>query len=66
MPENLNIDEKLIEEARSVGKHKTKEATITEALEEYILRRKQISVLNFWGKIDYDSNYDYKRQRQNR
>ena len=64
MPTNLAIDDKLIEEARNIGKHKTKKAAVTEALQEYIQRRKQMLVLNIFGQIDYDPNYNYKKQRQ--
>jgi len=54
---------KSIEEARKIGKHKTKKAVVTEALEEYINRRKQIEVTQLFGSIDYDESYDYKQQR---
>lgn len=64
MATNLAIDDSLIEEARVLGKQKTKKAVVTEALEEYIQRRKQKDILNIFGKIDYDENYDYKKQRQ--
>jgi len=64
MATNLAIDDSLIEEARVLGKQKTKKAVVTEALEEYIQRRKQKYILNLFGKIDYDQDYDYKKQRQ--
>lgn len=64
MATNLAIDDSLIEEARVLGKQKTKKAVVTEALEEYIQRRKQKDILNLFGKIDYDKDYDYKRQRR--
>ena len=64
MATNLAIDDSLIEEARVLGKQKTKKAVVTEALEEYIQRRKQKDILNIFGKVDYDQDYDYKKQRQ--
>jgi hypothetical protein len=64
MATNLAIDDALIEEARVLGKQKTKKAVVTEALEEYIQRRKQKDILNIFGKVDYDQDYDYKKQRQ--
>jgi hypothetical protein len=64
MATNLAIDDKLIEEARIIGKHATKKGAVTEALQEYIQRRKQIEVLNLFHSIDYDSDYDYKEQRK--
>lgn len=64
MPTNLAIDDKLVEEAQLIGKHKTKKAAVIEALREYIQRRKQMEILDLFGKIDYDPDYDYKKQRQ--
>lgn len=63
MATNLAIDDELLEEALRVGGHRTKKATVTEALEEYIRRRKQAQILDLFGTIDYDPEYDYKRQR---
>lgn len=63
MATNLTVDDNLIEEARVLDKQKTKKAVVTEALEEYIQRRKQKDILNIFGKIDYDQDYDYKKQR---
>jgi hypothetical protein len=64
MPTNLAIDDALLEEARKVGGHRTKKATVTEALEEYIQRRKQVRVIDLFGKIEFDPEYDYKKQRR--
>jgi len=64
MPTNLAIDDVLLEEARRVGGHRTKKATVTEALQEYILRRRQLRILDLFGKIEIDPAYDYKKQRR--
>ena len=64
MATNLAIDDNLIEEARVLGKHRTKKAVVTEALQEYIQRRKQIDILNVFNSISYDTDYDYKKQRK--
>ncbi len=64
MVTNLVIDNKLIEEAVEIGKHKTKKAAVTEALQEYILKRKQMMVREVLAKIEYDADYNYKKQRQ--
>jgi len=66
MPTNLAIDDRLIEEARKIGRHRTKKETVTAALSEYIQRRKQLEVLSLFGTIDYDKNYDYKKARYRR
>ncbi|WP_225073912.1 type II toxin-antitoxin system VapB family antitoxin [Desulfuromonas sp. CSMB_57] len=64
MATNLAIDDKLIEEARRLGKHKTKKAVVTEALEEYIQRHKQAQILDLFHRVDFDPDYDYKEQRK--
>ena len=63
MATNLAIDDKLLIEAQSIGGHKTKKATVTEALDEYIQRRKQLRIISLFGKVDYDPDYDYKATR---
>ena len=64
MPTNLAIDDRLLEEAQKIGGHKTKKATVTEALEEYIQRRKQSRILSLFGTVEFDPKYDYKKQRR--
>jgi len=64
MATNLAIDDKLLEEARLVGKHATKKAVVNEALTEYIQRRKQAEIITFFHSVDYDADYDYKAQRK--
>jgi Arc/MetJ family transcription regulator len=64
MPTNLAIDDALLEEAQKIGGHKTKKATVTEALEEYIQRRKQSRILSLFGTVEFDPKYDYKKQRR--
>ena len=63
MATNLAIDDWLIEEAKLVGKHRTKKGAVTEALMEYIQRRKQTEILRIFHSIDYNQDYDYKKQR---
>jgi len=36
---------------------------VTEALREYIQRRKHARILELFGTVDYDPTYDHKRQR---
>ena len=66
MPTNLAIDDRLLEEALKAGGHKTKKDTVNEALREYIQRRKQLKILDLFGKVEFDPGYDYKRQRKRR
>lgn len=64
MATNLAIDDHLLEEAQKIGGQRTKKATVTEALEEYIQRRKQAAIVSLFGTIDFDPKYDYKKQRR--
>ncbi len=66
MATNLALDDQLLEEALKIGGHATKKETVTEALKEYISRRKQTAVLDLFGSIKYDPTYDYKKQRRRR
>ncbi len=63
MATNLAIDDWLIDEAKAIGKHRTQKGVVTEALQEYIQRRKQTEIINIFNKIDYDQDYNYKKQR---
>ncbi|MBI3696475.1 MAG: type II toxin-antitoxin system VapB family antitoxin [Acidobacteria bacterium] len=64
MATNLALDDRLINEARRIGGHKTKKGAVTAALEEYVRRREQLRILGLVGRIDYAPNYDYKRLRR--
>jgi Arc/MetJ family transcription regulator len=64
MPTNLALDDRLIERARRVGRHKTKKEAVTAALDEYIRRRRQLRLLARFGTINYDPRYDYKAERR--
>jgi len=63
MPANLAIDEELLERARIIGKHKTKKAVVTEALNEYIERRNQQKITELFGTMVYEPGFDYKTHR---
>ncbi|WP_373500737.1 type II toxin-antitoxin system VapB family antitoxin [Desulfococcus sp.] len=63
MTTNLAIEDDLIEQAKEIGNHKGKKAAVTEALQEYIQRRRQIKLIDLFGTIDIDPDYDYKVQR---
>jgi Arc/MetJ family transcription regulator len=63
MATNLALDDRLIEEARRTGGHRTKKEAVTKALEEYVRRRKQLAILKDFGTVDFDPDYDYKTER---
>lgn len=64
MATNLALNDKLIEEARKLGKHKTKREAVNAAIEEYVRRRKQARIVKAFGTIDFDPAYDYKAERR--
>ncbi len=63
MATNLNIDLKLLEMALEIGGFKTKRETVNQALQEFILRRRQQKIKNLFGTIVYEQDYDYKEMR---
>ena len=64
MATNLDLDDKLIEEIRRVGGHKTKKEAVTAAMEEYLRHRKQLDIIKLFGTLDWDPDYDYKAERR--
>jgi hypothetical protein len=63
---NLSVDPKLIEQALKVSGERTKAAAVTKALQEFIARRRQKGVLELAGKLEWDTAYDYKKERARR
>jgi len=63
MATNLQVDDKLIVKAVKLGGHKTKKAAVTQALIEYANQLEQEKILSMFGKVDYDPEYNYKKQR---
>jgi Arc/MetJ family transcription regulator len=66
MSTNLDLDDKLIRKAVRLGGHRTKRAAVTQALIEYVQHLEQMRVTDIFGTVDFDSAYDYKRQRRRR
>lgn len=63
MATNLALDPELLDRALAVSGQKTKKAAVTKALEEFIARREQRQILDLFGKLDWDADYDYKAER---
>ncbi|OHD68720.1 MAG: antitoxin [Spirochaetes bacterium RBG_16_49_21] len=64
MATNLAIDDKLINQAKKISGLKTKKDTVTLALKEFISRRKQEEIIDLFGTIEYNSDYNYKKLRK--
>lgn len=63
MATNLQLDERLIKEAVSLGNHRTKKSAVTQALTDYVRQLRQERILDLFGRVDMDPGYDYKQQR---
>lgn len=63
MATNLAIDDRLLNEALKVGHFKSKKETVNTALLEFIQKRRQKDILSFFGSMDFDETYDYKKAR---
>ena len=64
MATNLALDDNLIEEARALGGQRTKKEVVTQALLEYVQRRKQLKMLELFGTLEYDPEFDAGAQRR--
>jgi hypothetical protein len=64
MATNLALDDTLLDEALELSGLRTKKAVVTQALMEFIRKRQQGQLLPLFGSIDYDADYDYKKQRK--
>ena len=63
MATNLSINKELLCEALEVSGLKTKKDTVNLALKEFVNRRKQVEILDLFGTMDPDPDYDYKKGR---
>ena len=63
MATNLALDQDLLDRAFLVSGEPTKKAAVTRALQEFIARREQRRVAELFGKLDWNSAYDYKSER---
>ncbi len=66
MRTNIDINDKLLEEAFSVSSVRTKKELIHEALREYIRLRKRKDLTELAGTIEFYEGYDHKRLRETR
>jgi hypothetical protein len=64
MATNIELNNALLTKAMKLGGAKTKKDAVNRALEEYVQRREQAKITEFFGKIDFDDAFDYKEQRK--
>ena len=63
MPTNVSLDTKLVHAALKVSGERTKNAAVTKALEEFVARRRQKGLIELFGQLEWDSNFNYKGER---
>ena len=64
MATNLQLEDKLLNRVVKLSGLKTKKAAVTYALEEYVRRHEQLSILSSFGTVDFDPSYDYNKDRE--
>ena len=64
MATNLSIDPDLLEEALQISGLRTKKDTVNQALMEFVQRRKQREVVDLFGNLPADQDYNYKKMRK--
>jgi len=63
MSTSLSSDPDLQNEALRKGSEKAKKATVNRALREFLARRKQKGIVELFGKLEWDDEFDYKQER---
>lgn len=61
MATNLSIEPELLERALQVSGEKTKKAAVTQALVEFIARRERVRIVELFGQLEWNEEYDYSR-----
>jgi len=66
MHTNIDIDETLLKEALELAHCKTKREAVNMALSEFVRWRKQQRIIELFGTVDFDPEFDYKAARRAR
>lgn len=66
MATNLALDPQLLDQVLELSGEQTKKAAVTLALKEFIARREQRKLVELFGKLEWDSSFDYKAERSRR
>ena len=61
---NVVLDDVLVQEAILLSGIKTKKDVISLALQEFVMSRKRLNLLELSGKISFRDDYDYKACRE--
>ena len=63
MATNLSLDPDLLERTLRVSGEKTKKAAVTKALKEFVARHEEKRLSKLFGKLQWDPDYNYKKDR---
>ncbi len=63
MRTNIVIDDGLMKEAMALSGMRTKRDVVHRALEEFVRNLKKKDLREIWGKIQFATDYDYKKMR---
>ncbi|TVR42384.1 MAG: type II toxin-antitoxin system VapB family antitoxin [Planctomycetota bacterium] len=63
MATNLAIDDALVDEAKKLGKHKSKREAVNQALRDYVQKFQQLKILETFHDFDFYDAFDYKAGR---
>jgi Arc/MetJ family transcription regulator len=66
MPTNLKIDDRLLAKAKRIGGFRTKKDAVNGALSEFVRRREQRDVVDLFGSVSFETNFDHKKLRSKR
>jgi Arc/MetJ family transcription regulator len=61
---NIVLDDEIVKKAFRYSKAKTKKELVNEALRELIASRQRLDLRDLRGKIEFRSDYDYKKLRR--
>jgi Arc/MetJ family transcription regulator len=64
MRTNIDLDDKLVNEAFKLSRAGTKKELIHEALKEFVQNRRRLNLLDLEGRIKFAKGYDYKEMRE--
>lgn len=66
MATNLKINPNLLDEAKRIGRFKTKKEAVNQALTEFVQHRRQLEIFDWEGKVNFFDDYDPKALRKKR
>ncbi|MBS2021059.1 MAG: type II toxin-antitoxin system VapB family antitoxin [Deltaproteobacteria bacterium] len=60
MPIKTTIDDRLLARAQRIGGFKTRQATLEQALREFVDRRRRLEMLAAFGTFDFEPGFNHK------